>query len=734
METVTVGRAGELELALRALEPGRVTVLVGPPGVGKSHLARHLAQGWTGEVRWVDVSAHRGDDLLAAVLELRGAGSRSADDVDAAVHRLRSRSGVLLVLDAAEVALPAVRRLLARLAGGGPGPAILCTSTAPPDLEDERLIRLAPLPVPAGAIPAAEVDRWPGVELFLRLARRADPGLRVDDDVLPTVLRLCRTLDGIPLALELAAARLRHLPLAELDRRMDERFRWLRRPGGGEHRHRAIEVALGESHALLDDRQRSVLGVLATLEAPVSLTEAAELLTAHGDGGDDALDTVLELVDRSFVALDDGRYRLLGTIRAFVLAQAPGDAGARAAAAHRRWSLTLLRRDPELRVRHRYPDLLAALDRAIVDGEGEAAAELAWRLAPFWERTGRLPDASGRLLRAEVLVAPASAQRIPLGEALANVALACGRLEEAAERYEAVRRMWAAAGDAAAEAAATNSAGLVSLYLGRIDEAWRRCDESARRFEALGDRRGLGHALAALGLVALARHRPDEAAELFGRAAGRLAAAGAESDTADVLHNLANVELERDDLEAAARAAERAAALRERVGDDRGLGLALGLLALVAARRGRQRDAAELAERGAALLRRSGDLAALAAFSNNQANAARAASEWDAARRWYEQAHQSFTELEDRDAAELVAANLASLARLDGSDDALSRREREVVALLGDGLDNRAIARRLGISIRTVDAHLVHIRSKVGITSRSGLVRWALEHRGAPAG
>jgi predicted ATPase/DNA-binding CsgD family transcriptional regulator len=727
----SVGREAELGLVSELLERGEAVSLVGPPGVGKSHLARMAAVGWPGPVAWVEVGRRSDLDPLIAEAAAEVVGMRLGGRVGSAVSALAAAGG-LLVLDAAEGAVGPASGLFERARAAGL--RLLCTTTAPVGHPGEQLVRLAPLAVPAGSISTDAIAGWPGVALFVDLAREADPGFDLTDADLPTVLRLCRNLDGIPLALELAAARLRHLPLAELDRRMDERFRWLQRPGG-DGRHRGLAVALDASYELLDDRQRRALAQLAAFAGGFALADAVALL-AGADPGDltpgEAEDTVVELVDRSFVALVQGRYQLLQTVRAYARhRQAAGDRD-RTDRRHERWALGLARAGGEGVARVWYQDLVAALDRLIARGDAGPACELAAWLVPFWERSGRCREGATRLERALALGGPtAGGHRTAALEGAADLALASGRLDDAARWYAEVAESYGRCGDGPGEAAAWNRLGLVDLYRGHLDEARYRCQHSARRFAEAGDHRGLGYAEAALGVIAHASADPPAAIRHLSRSCELLLTEGVPTDAADVLHNLVNVHLNAGDVDEAEKAARRALALRERCGDDRGTGLALGLLAEVALGRGRCREAAELAARADEHLERSGDLGALAALTNNLANASRAGGDLDEARRLYQRAHQAYVRSGDHAGADLVAANLSSLRPDPVASAALSPREREVMALVGQGLGNRAIADRLCISARTVDAHLSHIRTKLGVVSRAALVRWAITHQGS---
>lgn len=732
----TIGRERELAELRERVVPGGLVTLVGPPGVGKSHLARAFAASWEGGIVRVELEEQRAADVAGPVLDTIGRLAPAAMATDDRLAWLATQP-YLLLIDAAEVALDAIADLLRRVHHPTSLLAVLCTSTATLSIEHEDVVRVQPLAVPAGDIAAADVRAWPGVTLFVELARASGVAVTSTPDRLRTVLRLCRTLDGIPLALELAAGRLRHLPLDELDRRMDQRFRWLRSPTSAGGRHDGLAVALSASHELLDSQQRRALRWLSVFEGGFELSDAVALVgdRAFPDRGPDDpdgdADTVLELVDRSFVVLEDDRYRLLQTVRAYArqrLTEAAEEDLARRR--HLDWALRIIATAPSVStLRRRHADLAAAFDHAVAIEDSASALSIAPCLWVVWERAGRVGDGLRRL-RAAIAAAPADCPgRSAAVAAAADLAIAGGRLDEAAELAAESLKACALDCDVAGEARAWNTLGLVDLYRGRHDDAQAHCGEAATRFRSIDDPRGVGHALTVIGLVARARGHLVEAAAIFEDAYECLLAAGVRGDAADVLHNLADTLIDSRQTERARSAAQRALALRRELGDERGIGLSLGLLSRVESMRGEQRAADILGDEAVDSLRRAGDLSALGALLNNLANRSRATGDHQRARAWYDEARRTYLELGDHAAAALVEANTAvTRTTPSASAEPLSARELEVLHLLAEGLHNRGVADRLFISIRTVDAHLTHIRTKLGIASRGGLIRWAIEH------
>jgi predicted ATPase/DNA-binding SARP family transcriptional activator len=334
LATELVGRDHEVQEVAGLVARSRLVELVGPGGIGKTAVA--LAVG-----RHVAAS---GDDLAGGVWLARLETAVTADDVvdtliaafgvsggEAALfERLRTTAG-LVIIDNCEQVVEVAADLVTRVLDAGPGMHVLCTSQVPLDVEGEVLVELAPL----------ELDD--AVELFrLRAsARRPSRPLDADDDALG---ELCRSLDGLPLAIELAAARTRTLSVAEITRRLDDRFVVLSDPTSRRpERRRALRSTIAWSYELLFPDDQRGLWALATFAGGAPLPALEAVLGALDVPAEAAIDVVGRLASRSLVIADESatgnvRYRLLDSIRAYALeAMADAAASERAAAAHAEW-------------------------------------------------------------------------------------------------------------------------------------------------------------------------------------------------------------------------------------------------------------------------------------------------------------------------------------------------------------------------------------------------------------
>jgi predicted ATPase/DNA-binding SARP family transcriptional activator len=308
-----VGR-GELLGRLRArLADHRLVTLTGPGGSGKTRLALQAAAEHDGTAWFVDLAALADPTGVPAAVRAATGGTRrpGLSDLEAAALAVAG-DGDLVVLDNCEHLVEAAGDTARWLLANAAGLRILATSRAPLDVPGEERVPVPPLTLPDEDV----VEGGESVELFAIRAGAVDPTFELSATTRPTVARLCRQLDGMPLAIELAAARTAHLSLDELATRLDDRFALLIRRGG-DRRHRTLRAALDWSHELLPPPERALFRRLAVFVGSFTLEAASAV---HGA---DAIAELTSLVDHSMVVVDPDtpararRYRLLETMRAY---------------------------------------------------------------------------------------------------------------------------------------------------------------------------------------------------------------------------------------------------------------------------------------------------------------------------------------------------------------------------------------------------------------------------------
>jgi len=318
MLTELIGRTDDIADLVTLLDMERLVTLTGPGGVGKTSLALAVAAMSTGSFPdgcWFAELApvSTWDQVVRAVAAAMGA---SATDLPGLARFLSDRRA-LIVVDNCERVLSDAASLLETVLAAGPEVVIIATSQAPLGVRGEVVWEVPSLAFPGPDTSAAEAVAASAVGLFVARASAASRRFVLDETNVEAVVDICRRLDGLPLAIELAAARVRGMGPAEIARRLDERFRLLSAGGGVVDRHRTLFAALSWSHDLLSDEEKVVFRRLAAFPASFDLA-AAEAIAGGGERLD-AVDALLRLVDRSLVVYDptSDRYRLLETMRQY---------------------------------------------------------------------------------------------------------------------------------------------------------------------------------------------------------------------------------------------------------------------------------------------------------------------------------------------------------------------------------------------------------------------------------
>ncbi|GAA0375327.1 SARP family transcriptional regulator [Acrocarpospora corrugata] len=412
--TSFVGRDDEIGWIGARLRQDRLVTLVGPGGAGKTRLAVTLAArlpqaAWLVEL--APVTNH--DDVLQAVLGTLGPafGGDSTDDSMSRLVETLSGAETVLLLDNCEHVVDAVARLADELLGRCPRLRVLATSREPLGILGETLY-----PIPPLRLPAAD-DLGPAVRLFVDRAAAVSPGFALTPGNTPHVIEICRRLDGLPLAIELAAARLRSLTVEQVAARLDDRFRLL--TGGSRTamaRHQTLRAVVAWSWDLLTGAERRLVERLAVF--PAGFTAAA------GEPLGGSLDLLAALVDKSLLQLVEGpRYRMLETIREYALERLAESGGLLdARATHAAYFLDLAEAaEPHLRggdqltwvtaLDTEHANLLAALHYAADRGDADTAVRLGAALSQFWVIRGKRNEAAGWLRLA--LDVPGEAPEIP---------------------------------------------------------------------------------------------------------------------------------------------------------------------------------------------------------------------------------------------------------------------------------------------------------------------------------
>lgn len=429
--TSFIGREDDLARIGALLTTGRLVTVLGPGGAGKTRLALEAAHRHSyRDGAWLIDLASITEPAEIATAVLAGIGTRGGamldarkrvegDEVDVLVGELGGWEGLLLV-DNCEHLIDAVAHLVAALLPRCPGLRVLATSREPLAVDGESLVPLAPLALPD---PDGSVDQARGaasVRLFTERAAAVRPGFAVDETTLPDIVRVVRGLDGMPLALELAAARLRTLSLPDLADGLSDRFRLLTTGSRtAPPRHRTLRAVIAWSWDLLGEHERTVAERISILAGGVTPASAAAVCAGTAVPAADIPDLLATLVDRSLLQLapDPGRYRMLETIREYG-ADRLTDTGTARDLAAAYYTELMARHDPQLRgpdqptamkvISAEYDNTLAALRHLCATHDSPGATTLALSLTWYWQMSGRHAD--GAYWLGEALAVPGGEQ------------------------------------------------------------------------------------------------------------------------------------------------------------------------------------------------------------------------------------------------------------------------------------------------------------------------------------
>ena len=752
--TSFIGRRREIGEVRRCLAASRLVTLTGVGGVGKTRLAVAAAgeaqRAFPGGVWFVDLASVTGGDhvapTVATALAVRDQSTRPA--LDRLVEELAGRQA-LIVLDNCEHVLDASAVLVDAVLRGAAGVRILVTSRQSLGIDGEHLFAVPPLSVPPHdpVPPLPELYRYEAVALLVERAAAVAPGFAVDEGNRDAVTRLCARLDGIPLAIELAATRLRTLSIGQLLRRLEDRFAVLNIGSRiAAPRQRTLRALVDWSYDLATVEERLLWARLSIFSGDFDLDAAEAVCAGDGITRDRILDLVDQLVTQSVVARrGDTRLAMLETIREYGLARLAESGELDALRRrHRTYFLELAERGARdwcgpgqeetlARIRADHGNLRAAFDQFVADpGGAEPAQALCAALRWHWCADGLLSEGRGWLDRALALssaAGPARANALWVG---AWVALLQGDQDVARGRLDECRRVAAAIGDPVPAAYAAGQAGTAELFRGDVDAAVAHFREAIPALDAAGESAGAMHTGFQLAIALTHRGEHDQAAATARHAIDVSEAHGEHLNRSYALWALGFGTWVRGEPAGARKLVLTALTLQRGFRDSVGAALMIETLAWIAGSSGEAVRAARLLGTASSIWRGIGTSievfgTQLGAHHAGCVALATRTLRSPAFRAAFDEGVRPTVEEAIRYAIEQPAAAAPAPAAGAG----LTRREREIADLVAQGLSNPAIAHRLVLSRRTVEGHVQNLLAKLGFASRAQVAAWVIEVRGS---
>jgi predicted ATPase/class 3 adenylate cyclase len=630
--TPLVGRSRELEAVRELLlgEGTRMVTLTGPGGTGKTRLALQVAADLVDEfpdgVYGVMLAPIADPDVVPLELaRVLGVEETPTLSIAEALKAVLANRRTLILFDNFEHVGPA-SALLGDLLGACPVLKALVTSREPLRIAAERQYPVPPLGLPESSSvkSALEAAEYEAVMLFVERARAVRPDFELTDETAPIVAEICERLDGLPLAIELAAAWSKVLPPAALLRRLERRLELPATRGADvPARQSTIRQAIAWSYDLLADEERRLHARLSVFVGGFTLEAAERVVAPAGEPAPDVLEGVGSLVDRSLLretedAAGEPRFTMLATIREYALEHLLDtgdneDLLRRHALEFARFAEEAdegLRTGDQLlwfdRLEAEHDNLRAALDSSAASGDDETALRLGGALGWFWYTHGHALEGCGRLtdLLAQTEGVPDELRARPL-YALGVLLDQRGEPERAAELVERSLAVFREQGERRRVASALNSLGSIKRGLGDFESARSLLEESIALRRELGDEAGAAGALSNLGVIAFEQGNLDEAEARFEETIALDRAHGNEWGSGVAADNLAGVALERGDHRARELIRD-ALAVAERVGDQELLAFGLEKAAVLAALDGDSGRAGRLAGAADALRESTG--------------------------------------------------------------------------------------------------------------------------------
>jgi predicted ATPase/DNA-binding CsgD family transcriptional regulator len=763
--TSFVGRRRELAVAKALLSTSRLTTFTGMGGVGKTRLAIRLAaelrRGFVDGVWLVELAGLQDAGLVGQTVSATlGIDDRTAGWSLTTLSAFLKKRQMLLVLDNCEHLLDACAVMVDALLRACPELRILATSRQPLGITGEQTLAVPPLSVPGADRRASPegLTQYGAVSLFVDRATAVRPGFTIDAHNQLAVAGICRRLDGIPLAIELAVGRLRSLSAEQLLEHLDDRYALL--TGGSRAalpRQQTLRALIDRSFDLCSPAEQLLWARLSVFSDGFDL-DAAEQVCGGGEiPAGDVLDLMAGLVEKSVVLADERggrvRYQLSETLREYGRDRL-SDAGQTSALRHGhldRYASLVTQAEAgwfgpnqvELfaRLRLEHANLRAALGFCLTEpGVASVGLAIASALRFYWLMSGRPNEGRHwleRLLAADVGRTPLRLRGICVDGYLATL---LGDFPAAELRLAEADRLAQGPGEASGIALINQVRGLSELFQGDPLRAVAHFDQALAEHRALGDEAAMAYDQIELALSFALLGHDERAVGLLEECLALSESHGEHWIRALALWALGIEACRQGDHPRATSTEQQSIRLRLPLDDRWTIGLNLDVLAWTAAASGDGERAAHLLGAARAIRETLGtSQAPLGHLADLQARYEGAAREslGDAAfdRAFKQGVRLGFDEavayaLGETHQPGVRGQNVEREGMLGGS---LTRREHEIAELIRRGLSNKEIAGTLVISPRTAEAHVEHILTKLGFTSRAQVASWVTEHRGRPS-
>jgi non-specific serine/threonine protein kinase len=754
--TTYVGRRAEAASLRHLLEQGRVVTLTGPGGVGKTRLAAHVAtalrESFADGVAFVPLGELHDPALVAsAVAEVVGLTDRSSQPTaDAVVATLRNRA-LLLVLDNCEHLIEACASLVNELTATCPRLVVLATSRQSLADGGEQIFPVQPLSVPEPNEGVAQLGAYDAVQLLVDRASAVVPGFTVTTSNAADVVRLCHQLDGLPLAIELAAVRLRALSVRQLSDRLETQLMLSAGRRTGPKRHETLSALIDWSYQLCNDRERLLWQRLSVFAGSVTIDAVEATCTGDGLDSELILDVIEGLIDKSILlrSEQDGvvLYRMLEAVRQYgedmLRDQGRLEPQRRR---HRDHYVSVAETfsaewlgDRQIewiqRLRREQNNIRVALDFCTgVPEEAATGMRLACSIMEYWVLRGFNAEARIQLRKLLEVAEPDAPERSRAMWNYAFLALVQGDKASADAALTETEALAARLHDEHAAAYATH----IRAYAALIDDDMAGATElfgaANEAFTTLGDHSGELWSRYNLGLATALNGDYDRGREILRSSIVECEALGERFWRSWALWSLGAAEYLAGNLAEADAACNEVLRLQRRLPDRAIVAFCLTVKSGVATAREQWRETCRIFGAATAVWQSLGTSPLrYSAFEENTKNdivlVTERLGEADTTAEFTAGFQMSLAEAIDYAlSVDLTGTGTARAAEAVPEGMPLTARELEVARLVAQGMTNREIAGKLVIATRTVETHVAHTLTKLDLSNRVQLAAWIAEH------
>ena len=710
--TSFIGREEEMKFAKELLKDNRLLTITGTGGAGKTRLSLQtgadMIDDFPNGVWFLELASISDPDYMPiALMNMFGLKEEINNDPEKTLTQYLKNKEILIILDNCEHLIEACAEISAKLLSSCPGLKIMATSREALNIPGEHIFIIPPLsqPDPKKKDTPDQLSQYESVRLFIERALAVNPKFRVTNKNAPAIAGICSNLDGIPLAIELAAARIKVLSPEKIYERLDDIFKLL--TGGMRTalpRQQTLRALIDWSYDLLTFEEKILWSRMSVFSCWYTLEAAEEICSDEVLNKNDILDLLSALREKSIIIYDESneRYKLLESIRQYGREKLEKENVI--FSKHLDYFLELsLKAKPELKssnvkkwldlIEADHNNFLSAIEWGLNNEEAEKGALVADALGRFWEIRGQYSTGIKLL---EIILKKHFDLTINTKANILNLAGNLnryqGNYENAGKYFEESLTNFRETGDKMGISTTINNLGSLAFTQGKFEQAKKFFEESMNIKEEIGDKMGIAGSLNNLGGVAFSTGDYDEAMKYYEYSLSIRKDIGDKHGIAASLNNLGGLELYRGNFKQAKKFFEESLDIKREIGDKKGIASSLGNVGSVAKSQGDFELTKKIYEESLAIFREIGDKQGIANFLNNLGDLVSSQKDYVQALKFYEESLAIFREIGDKQGIASSHSNLGKMAISKGDFETAGKTLEESLTIFKEIGDKHGIA------------------------------------------